>query len=117
MLRWRPQEVAFVGTRPQPAWELQALLPEEADRLDGAARPLESLKDRAKGALNLGVRIETEEYRGRDSWWLRVTGLRRAPSRKLPWSPLARQSGSIDSFFFARQRPLQASPVHRDAEA
>jgi hypothetical protein len=29
MLRWRPQEITFVRTRPQSAWELQALLPEE----------------------------------------------------------------------------------------
>ena len=36
------------------------MLPEEADRLDCAPRPLESLKDHAKGALNLGVGIETD---------------------------------------------------------
>jgi hypothetical protein len=39
VLRWGPQEIAFIGSRTQPAWKLQALLPEEADRLDGVASP------------------------------------------------------------------------------
>lgn len=60
MLRWRPQEVAFVGTCPQPAWELQALLPEKADGLDGASGPLEHLEDQPNGALHLGVGIEAD---------------------------------------------------------
>jgi hypothetical protein len=60
MLRWRPQEVTFVGPGAQPAWKLQALLPEEADRLDGASGPLECLEHQPEGILHLSVRIETD---------------------------------------------------------
>src|SRR5713101_4938971 len=64
MLRWRPQEVTFVRTRPQSAWELQALLPEEADRLDGAPGPLEGLEDQPDGIPYLSVRIEADRTVG-----------------------------------------------------
>ena len=60
MLRWRPQEVTFAGTRPQSAWELQTLLPEKAERLDGTSGPLERLEHQADGVLHLGVRIKTD---------------------------------------------------------
>jgi len=64
MLRRRPQEVTLVRPRPQPAREQQALVPEEADRLDGASGSLEGLEDQTDGVLHLGVRIKPDRAVG-----------------------------------------------------
>ena len=53
VLRWRPQEVALVGPRPQPAREQDALFSEEADGLDRASGPLKGLEHQTDGVLHL----------------------------------------------------------------
>src|SRR5271166_2250916 len=83
---------------------------------DGRRKPSrDEIPDRVPGSMlpSLGG----EECRDRDLRWVRLTAPRRAASRRCPLCSLTRPSGWIDSFFFARQRPLQAAPVHLDVEA
>ena len=60
MLRRCPQEITLVRPRMQPAREQDALLPEEADGLHGAAGALEGLEHQTDGVLHLGVGIEAD---------------------------------------------------------
>ena len=64
VLRWCPQEFTLVGSCAQAAWEQQALLPEEADRLDGASSPFEGLEHQTDGVLHLGIGIEADRSVG-----------------------------------------------------
>ena len=64
VLRRCPQEVTLVRPGAQPAREQQALLPEEADGLDGASSPLEGLEHQTDGALHLGIGIEADRSVG-----------------------------------------------------
>lgn len=49
-----------VRSGPQPAWEQQALVPEEAYGLDGTPGPLEGLEDQPDGLLHLSVGIKAD---------------------------------------------------------
>ena len=60
MLRRCPQEITLVRSGPQAAREQQTLLPEHADRLDGAASARKGLKDQTDGMLHLNVGIAAD---------------------------------------------------------
>lgn len=60
MLRRCPQEITLVRPGPQAAREQQTLLPEHADRLDGATSARKGLEDQTDGILHLNVRIAAD---------------------------------------------------------